>query len=517
MSRLANLLGRLPRPWIIALALVALLLLARLFAAPAGESELKATVRIDLSSPVGQFFPNLLGHNLMWTDRADGLLVETDGQNPVFNPGVIAALRQMSVPLIRFPGGALASTYTWKVGIGPVSARGLGRDFTGVNQPMLFGTGEFLALLRLVGAGGLITLNLKRDPAEAAAWLTYVQQSGASVSYWEVGNESFLPQDPSYMKADHYISKYLALRQALKAVNPAVKTGPLLEGSIINTGWGSHIVPELSAWNQKVVGATAGQAEFYSTHLYAPLARGKNDLATARALAAAPEALGRNLASLMALIKSRAGTKELWVSEFNVTTDNDLANWRFGTSLGQAGYITSLLMTMVRQQISGANYWSLLGNHNFGMIKKAGDPRWRPGGLAYQLLAPLSGAQAVLTEVNAPNLSYPEIGNVTAGLAPKVIEAQAFFQSGMVHLVLVNRDPETQARVTWKFSGARIPAAGSVGLKMLTGPDILAGNEESNRVRLEEVQLQTQAPGQLEVLLPPGALARVWARLEGAP
>lgn len=506
--------GKSGHRWAMALTLVALLLLGECACTNAGD-EINATIETDASNLVGTFSPNLLGHNIQWTDRADGLLVDTDGKKPQFHSGVMAAIQQLPVPVIRFPGGAMASTYIWEEGIGPLAARGTGQDFNRASQPMLFGTGEYLALLKLLGAGGMITLNLNRDPAEAAAWLTFVRHAGASVSYWEAGNESFLPQDPSYTSADNYVSKYLALRKALKAVDPNAKVGPILEGSLINTRWGSAVVPELGAWNQKIVEGTAGQAEFYATHLYAPLSQGQNDLATARSLAAAPEALGRNLAVLAALINSRSPHKELWVTEFNALTDDSLANWRFGTSLAQAGYVTSLILTMARQGVSGANYWSMLGNHNFGLIKSAADPRLRPAALAYKLLAPLSGAQAVLTRVSAPDLDYPEVGNVPAALAAKTIDAQAFLQSGKVHLVLVNRDPTTPVSVTWKMAGSQALVAGSVGQVMISGPDILADNEDTDRVRLGKVQILAPQPNQMVMLLPPGSITRVWGQLQG--
>ena len=471
----------------------------------------KVTILIDATKVTGQFNPNLLGHNIQWTDQGDGLLAPQTPQSSLFRPNVIEALKQLPVPLIRFPGGSLASSYVWQKGVGPLGTRGSCPDFVGKNQPMLFGTTEYLALLNELGANGMVTLNINREPEEAAEWLRFVRQAGGAVSHWEVGNESFLPKDPSYSTVDTYIARYLALRKALKAVDPEIKVGPLLEGSLINTTWGSHIVPELDVWNRRVVEATNDQAEFFAAHIYAPLARGDSEVGTANAMAAASEAMERNLRTLSTLIRRQRPDQELWVTEFNVLTDNALANWRFGTALAQANYVSSLLLAFVRQQVSGANFWSLLGNHNFGLIKDSQDPRLRPAALVYQLMGPLAGAMAIATETSAPELAYPAIGNVPQALAPKLIDAQAFAKGEALQVMLVNRDPLQPLEVTLNLPPEASPAAG-FGALLIAGPSFLANNEATDQVRLSELPLQPPTSNQVVLALPPGGITRLWVK-----
>jgi hypothetical protein len=440
----------------------------------------KATVIIDATKITGRFDPNLLGHNIQWTDQGDGLLAPQTLQNSLFRPNVIEALKQLPVPLIRFPGGALASSYIWQKGVGPLGTRGSCPDFVGKDQPMLFGTMEYLALLRELGANGMVTLNMNREPEEAAEWLRFVRQAGGAVSHWEVGNESFLPKDPSYSTVDTYISRYFAL-------------------------------PELEVWNRRVVEATNGQAEFFAAHFYAPLARGDSEVATASAMAAASEAMERNLRTVSTLIRRQRPDQELWVTEFNVLTDNALANWRFGTALAQANYVSSLLLAFVRQQVAGANFWSLLGNHNFGLIKSSQDPRLRPAALVYQLMGPVAGALAIATETNAPELAYPVIGNVPQALAPKVIDAQAFVKGEDLQVMLVNRDPLQPLEVTLNLPPEASLAAGS-GALLISGPSFLANNESSDQVRLSDLPLQSPTSNQVVLALPPMGIARLWVK-----
>jgi len=117
--------------------------------------------------------PLLLGSNLEWTDHGDGLW---DPRANAFSGALMALIRLVPVPLLRFPGGAMASTYVWERGIGPRELRGEGPDFSGNPQKMLMGTDEYLALLQTLGARGLITLNPRAPLESQMAWVRYIRQ-----------------------------------------------------------------------------------------------------------------------------------------------------------------------------------------------------------------------------------------------------------------------------------------------------------------------------------------------------
>jgi len=67
---------------------------------------------------------------------------------------VLAALREIKPPVIRWPGGCFADTYHWKDGIGPRAARPaiINSTWGGVSEDNSFGTHEFLELCELLGA-----------------------------------------------------------------------------------------------------------------------------------------------------------------------------------------------------------------------------------------------------------------------------------------------------------------------------------------------------------------------------
>lgn len=409
-----------------------------------------AVVRFDPNATIGDFPAALLGNNLQWTDNGDGLL---PAGADAFVPQAVAVLRTLPVPVLRFPGGYLSSSYDWRAGVGDPAKRGSGSNFSGQPERMRFGTGEFLDLCRQLGAAHMITVNVTRPPEEAAAWLEFVTGRGAGSGLWEVGNESYLPQDPSHMTAAEYVARFKAISQALKRADAGAKVGAILEGTLIGTAWGKLVVPEIATWNETVVAGTGDLADFYTVHLYAPMSRGKTELDTRRAVMAGPAALEENLRAVRKLIDSRAPGKPLWVTEYNVGIDDAKANWVFGTGQAQAVYVTGMLSAFARQRVAGANYWSLIGNHNFGIIRSAADPRPRPSGLLFRLLAPLAGGQALPTQVEASTLDVPEVGNVPAGMKAPVLDALVLRKDGKSFALVCNRDAERELTVTFEVLG----------------------------------------------------------------
>lgn len=90
---------------------------------------------------------------------------------------VVAALRAIKVPVVRWPGGCFADRYNWRDGIGPADKRPatLNAIWGGAVEPNSFGTDEFLDFARQVGTEAYVSVNVgSRTPAEAADWLEYM-------------------------------------------------------------------------------------------------------------------------------------------------------------------------------------------------------------------------------------------------------------------------------------------------------------------------------------------------------
>lgn len=184
---------------------------------------------LNLADRIATINPNIYGHFAEHLGRCiyDGVWVGEDSPIPNisgFRTDVIAALRRMMPPIIRWPGGCFADDYHWQDGIGPRDQRPrrINIHWGEVIETNQVGTQEFIRFCRLVGAEpyfcgnvGSGTARELRDwveycnfPDSSSSGSTWAQQRAAdgspqplNVNYWGVGNENwgcggnFSPED----------------------------------------------------------------------------------------------------------------------------------------------------------------------------------------------------------------------------------------------------------------------------------------------------------------------------------
>ena len=142
-----------------------------------------------------------------------GLWVGEDSQIPNINgyrTDVLNALKDLKVPILRWPGGCFADEYHWMDGIGPKADRPkmVNNNWGGTIEDNSFGTHEFLNLCELLGCEPYISGNVGSGTVEELAkWVEYMTSDGDSpmanlrrkngrdkawkVKYLGVGNESW--------------------------------------------------------------------------------------------------------------------------------------------------------------------------------------------------------------------------------------------------------------------------------------------------------------------------------------
>ena len=123
---------------------------------------------------------------------------------------IVAALKKIKIPNLRWPGGCFADEYHWRDGIGPREKRPkmINTNWGGVTEDNSFGTHEFLELCKLLGCEPYITGNVGSGTVEEMSkWVEYLNFDGESplarqrtanghkepynVHFWGVGNESW--------------------------------------------------------------------------------------------------------------------------------------------------------------------------------------------------------------------------------------------------------------------------------------------------------------------------------------
>jgi alpha-N-arabinofuranosidase len=158
----------------------------------------------------------------------DGLYVGEDSPIPNtrgWRNDIVAALCNLHIPNLRWPGGCFADTYHWKDGIGPKAKRPtmINVHWGGVTENNHVGTHEFLDLCGLLGCEPYIAGNVGSGTVqEMSEWLEYITMPGKSpmadlrrangreqpwkVKYWGVGNENW--GCGGDMRAEYYADLY---------------------------------------------------------------------------------------------------------------------------------------------------------------------------------------------------------------------------------------------------------------------------------------------------------------------
>ena len=101
----------------------------------------------------------------------------TDG----YRNDVLQALKDLKVPVLRWPGGCFADEYHWRDGIGPRSERPKmqNNNWGGTIEDNSFGTHEFLNLCELLGCEPYISGNVGSGTVEELAkWVEYMTSDG---------------------------------------------------------------------------------------------------------------------------------------------------------------------------------------------------------------------------------------------------------------------------------------------------------------------------------------------------
>ena len=191
------------------------------------QDTLVLTVIADKAGPVisrqifGQFAEHL-GRGIyegVWVGPNSGIPNTRGIRNDV-----VAALKELHVPNVRWPGGCFADEYHWRNGIGSAAERPatLNPNWGGVIEPNTFGTHEFMDFVQQIGAEAYLSVNVGSGTSkEAADWFEYLTTNQPTtlakeraanghpepfgISYLGIGNENW--GCGGSMTPDYYVSQ----------------------------------------------------------------------------------------------------------------------------------------------------------------------------------------------------------------------------------------------------------------------------------------------------------------------
>ncbi|EQB32677.1 alpha-N-arabinofuranosidase [Sphingobium ummariense] len=173
--------------------LIALALCASMLAlqpAAAQQNAPSATMTIDAAKPGPRIDRRIFGQfaEHLGTGIYGGVWVGPGSKIPNtrgIRNDVVAALRAIKVPVIRWPGGCFADEYHWREGIGPRKQRPVkvNTHWGGVTEDNAFGTHEFFDFIEQVGAEAYVSGNVGNGtPAEMAEWIEYMTAPAGSLA-----------------------------------------------------------------------------------------------------------------------------------------------------------------------------------------------------------------------------------------------------------------------------------------------------------------------------------------------
>ena len=216
-------------------------------------------VKIDPGKPGPRIERDIFGQfaEHLGTGIYGGIWVGKDSKIPNvrgIRSDVVAALRAIHVPNVRWPGGCFADEYHWRKGIGPAADRivTVNSNWGGVPEPNSFGTEEYMDFLGQIGSEAYISVNIgSGSPEEAADWFEYMTTTQPTnlekqrvanghpapyrVKYLGLGNENW--GCGGAMSADHYVEEMKRFSHFVRNTNPAQKNGSAMKR--IAVGWDS--------------------------------------------------------------------------------------------------------------------------------------------------------------------------------------------------------------------------------------------------------------------------------------
>ncbi len=250
-----------------------------------------------------------------------------------FRTDVVREVKELGVPVVRYPGGNFVSGYNWLDGVGPKAQRPtvLDRAWNTLESNQ-FGTNEFIEWCRLVGTEPLLGMNFGTGSVESA--LAYVEycnlprgtrwsdlrrahgyEQPHGVTYWCLGNEMDGPWQIGQLQAREYGRKARDAAKQMRVIDPRLQ--------LIACGSSGTFMPTYLVWDREVLEECYDQVDGLSLHAYYGNTKELSGNSAARYLAMNLD-MDRHIHEVAAVCDYVQGlqrsSKRLWLSfdEWNV-------------------------------------------------------------------------------------------------------------------------------------------------------------------------------------------------------
>jgi alpha-N-arabinofuranosidase len=195
-----------------------------------------------------------------------------------FRSDVVREVKELGVPITRYPGGNFVSGYNWLDGVGPKAQRPtvLERAWNSIETNQ-FGTNDFIDWCRAVGTEPLLGMNFGTGTAEmAVAYAEYCNvdrgtkwselrrshgyEQPHNVRYWCLGNEMDGPWQIGQLQSREYGRKARDVARQMRGIDRNVQ--------LIACGSSGTNMPQYLVWDREVLEECFDQVDGISLHAY---------------------------------------------------------------------------------------------------------------------------------------------------------------------------------------------------------------------------------------------------------
>lgn len=195
-----------------------------------------------------------------------------------FRKDVIALVKELNVPIVRYPGGNFVSGYNWEDGIGPVENRPRRTELAwGTIETNQIGVNEFYEWCKKANTEVMMAVNLgTRGPEEARNLVEYCNHPGGTyysdlrkkhgyekphqIKTWCLGNEMDGPWQIGHKTAEEYGRVACETAKIMKLVDPEIE--------LVACGSSNRSMPTFAQWEASVLEHTYEHVEYISLHTY---------------------------------------------------------------------------------------------------------------------------------------------------------------------------------------------------------------------------------------------------------
>jgi alpha-N-arabinofuranosidase len=435
-----------------------------------GWKKYEFVLRPQRSDPVARFAILFPGKGTVWLDQAS--LIPDDAVAGV-RRDVLERVRALRPAFIRWPGGNVAQDYHWQWGVGPREQRPTWVNMSWGNEPEPsdFGTDEFVAFSRAVGAEPSLTVNVEgrgATPEEAAAWVEYCNGAASSrygalraanghpqpfgVKFWEIGNEIWGAWVRGHSDASTYARNFQRYHAAMRAVDSTIRFIAVGDNDM--------------AWNRTLLAMAGRNIDYLAIHHYYG---GDSSQRNVRNLMGHPLAFEQFYREVSALARELVPDHSigLAINEWGL----DLPESR-QYSMDAALYGARLMNVFERSApVVAMSAVSDLVNGWPGGIIQAGRTGVFVSPLYHvnRLYATHLGAERLRTRVESPTYDSRLEGRAIPALDAVASRSR---DGRTIFIKLVNTDIDRELRVRMQIDGVNVSAAGERELISSARPDV---------------------------------------------